>query len=490
MLSASEETAINDVADLTENDSHVLTKTLKDIRKENLNRVIFAQLNINSIRNKFDVLSTEVHGNVDILLITETKIDQSFPTRQFLMAGYSEPYRLDRNQHGGGLLVYVREDIPSHILKTRSISIEALFIEINLRKKKWLICCLYNPHKSLISKHLNEIQVVLDIQSTRYENLLFIGDFNCEYTDCKMIDFCQNYALATLIKEYTCFKNILNPTCIDLMLTNKPKSFMKSTVIESDISDFHRMTLTVMKSFFPKQKHNIIRYRDYQNFSNENFRNDLLFEISNNASKCFKENFQILAEKTFNKHAPIKSKYLRANQAPFMNKSISKAIMNRSKLRKRYLKNQNVENKFFYNRQRNFCVSLIRKTKKAYFNSIETDNIVNGKKFWQTVKPFLSDKGNVSNKITLIENDDIITNDLDLANTFNDYFVNIVPSLGISENANLVCNNNYINDPLKYIIQKYQDHPSIVSINENKPNKPLFLFNTLEENTLKTLIDT
>ena len=107
-----------------------------------------------------------------------------------------------------------------------------------------------------------------------------------------MIVFCQNYELAILIKEYTCFKNILNPTCIDVMLTNKPKSFMKSTVIESDISDFHKMTLTVMKSFFPKQKHNIIRYRDYQNFSNENFRNDLLFEISNNASKCFKKIFK------------------------------------------------------------------------------------------------------------------------------------------------------------------------------------------------------
>ena len=69
------------------------------------------------------------------------------------------------------------------------------------------------------------------------------------------------------------------------MLTNKPKSFMKSTVIKSDISDFHKMTVTVMKYFFPKQKHNIIRYRDYRNFSNESFRNDLLFEISNNASK-------------------------------------------------------------------------------------------------------------------------------------------------------------------------------------------------------------
>ena len=111
-ISDTDSLAIDETAN-SDNNDHVLTKALKDIRRENLNRVIFAQLNINSIRNKFDVLSLEVHGSVDILLITETKIDQSFPTKQFLMAGYSEPYRLDRNQHGGGLLIYVCEDIPS-----------------------------------------------------------------------------------------------------------------------------------------------------------------------------------------------------------------------------------------------------------------------------------------------------------------------------------------------------------------------------------------
>ena len=68
--------------------------------------------------------------------------------------------------------------------------------------------------------------------------------------------------------------------------------------------------------------------------------------------------------------------------------------------------------------------------------------------------------------------------------------MNIVPSLGIAENDNLLYNLDRFNDPLISIIQTYEDHPSIVSINENKPNKPLFLFNTLEENTLKTLIDT
>ena len=177
-ISDTDSLAIDETAN-SDNNDHVLTKALKDIRRENLNRVIFAQLNINSIRNKFDVLSLEVRGSVDILLITETKIDQSFPTKQFLMAGYSEPYRLDRNQHGGGLLVYVREDIPSHNLKIRSISIEALFIEINLRKKKWLLCCSYNPHKNLILTHLNDIQVILDIQSSKYKSFLLFGDFNC-----------------------------------------------------------------------------------------------------------------------------------------------------------------------------------------------------------------------------------------------------------------------------------------------------------------------
>ena len=266
---------------------------------------------------------------------------------------------------------------------------------------------------------------------------------------------------------------------------------MRSTVIESDLSDFHKMTVTVMKSVFAKQRPTIIQYRDLKNFSNENYRHDLILEISKSKSNNYlQKDFHILANKMFNKHVSIKSKYCRANQAPFMNKSISKAIMKRSRLRNKFLKNKNAQNNLLYNRQRNYCVSLIRKTKKAYFNSIETDNIVNGKKFWKTVKPFLTDKGTVSNKITLIENNEIISNDSTLANTFNDYFVNIVPALGIIENDDLLCNADYINDPLESIIKRYQNHPSIISINENRPNKPPFLFKSLENEFLMTLIDT
>ena len=65
--------------------------------KDNLNKLIFAHLNINSIRNKFELLSKQIKGNVDVLMISETKIDDSFPVGQFLIEGFCTTYRLDRN---------------------------------------------------------------------------------------------------------------------------------------------------------------------------------------------------------------------------------------------------------------------------------------------------------------------------------------------------------------------------------------------------------
>ena len=134
---------------------------LNNVRQKNSSRLIVAQLNINSLRNKFHFFSQMVKDNVDILLISETKIDSSFPTAQFNMNGFTT-YRRDRNINGGGIVLYVREDIPSSLLKIDT-SIKALYVEINVRKKKWLIGCSYIPHKGLIAKHLTEIGKDFDI---------------------------------------------------------------------------------------------------------------------------------------------------------------------------------------------------------------------------------------------------------------------------------------------------------------------------------------
>ena len=93
------------------NSDNVFT-TLRDLRIREIGRVIIATLNINSMRNKFDQLKFIIKGNIDILVITETKLDNSFPEGQFFIEGYSKPFRFDRNSHGGGIMIYVREDIP------------------------------------------------------------------------------------------------------------------------------------------------------------------------------------------------------------------------------------------------------------------------------------------------------------------------------------------------------------------------------------------
>ena len=104
---------------------------LNSLRCLNPTKVIFAHLNINSIRNKFDSLRDMVSNNIDILLISETKIDDSFPSAQFSMAGFSIPYRLDTTRFGGGVLLYVREDIPSKLLNTLPPKdIECVFIKL------------------------------------------------------------------------------------------------------------------------------------------------------------------------------------------------------------------------------------------------------------------------------------------------------------------------------------------------------------------------
>ena len=92
--------------------SGTIDAQLKLLRLRNVGQIIIAYLNINSIRNKFEALREIIASNMDISMVAETKIDSSFPRGQFLIDGFAPPYRLGRNKDGGGLLVYVRSDIP------------------------------------------------------------------------------------------------------------------------------------------------------------------------------------------------------------------------------------------------------------------------------------------------------------------------------------------------------------------------------------------
>ena len=112
---------------------------------------------------------------------------------------------------------------------------------------------------------------------------------------------------------------------------------------------------------------------------------------------------------TLNSFAPIKKKYARGNQIPIMTKNLSTEIMKRSRLRNKYLKHKTEENRLLYVQQI-INMFLLRKTKMNYYGNLNGKDIIDNKKFWKTVKSFLSDKSINSDKIHLNENGESINN--------------------------------------------------------------------------------
>ena len=136
-----------------------------------------------------------------------------------------------------------------------------------------------------------------------------------------MNTFCDNYNLISLIKQPTCQKNPNNPICTDLILSNTPRSFQSTCVIETRLSDFQLK----MKSF--RKFHLwVINYRSYKNFWNEAFRECLIEKLSKEVYVNNDEGLQRFCDinlKVLNHHAPQKIKYVRGNQMPFMKKDFA-----------------------------------------------------------------------------------------------------------------------------------------------------------------------
>ena len=162
--------------------------------------------------------------------------------------------------------------------------------------------------------------------------------------------------------------------------------------IETGLSDFHKMTISVMKIFYKKQKPNIIRYRNYKNFNNELFVNDVE-ELTSKYNEPLKfESFNNIVDKILEKHAPMKKRFVRANQAPFVNKKISKKIMKRSRLRNKFLHSKSDIDRKAYNKQCNICVTLIRQEKKNFYSNLNMRDVTDNKMFWKKVRPRFTDK--------------------------------------------------------------------------------------------------
>ena len=241
-----------------------------------------------------------------------------------------------------------------------------------------------------------------------------------------MKEFCEIYNLTSLIQELTCFKSPLNPSSIDLMLTNRPRRFQNSYTVETGLSDHHKMTITVLKTFFQKQSPTIIKYRDYKMFNVNLFCDQLLSHLTTCGDDITYDTFETTLIHLLNLYAPMKTKYVRANNGPFMNKILSKATMTKSLLRNKFLKCPSAENEYNYKKYRNYCTKLFKREKKKFYNNTDISLVTDNKKFWQTVRPLFSEKHFSNRKLILVEDDNIVSKDSAVAETMNTFFPNIV----------------------------------------------------------------
>ena len=143
--------------------SEAYNQKIQKIRSSNINRLIVGQLNINSLKSKFEGI-TNLIKHIDILVLTETKLDETFPKNQFLIHGYAPPFRHERNSNGGAVVIYTREDIPCKLLSKHDTpdDFEGIFLELNLWKVKWFLFGGYNQHKDNISNFVRQLGPIVD----------------------------------------------------------------------------------------------------------------------------------------------------------------------------------------------------------------------------------------------------------------------------------------------------------------------------------------
>ena len=305
------------------------------MRTKYSNNPIIGFLNINSVRNKIIDLRLIMERCLpDILVIEETKLNSDFKTETFQINNYQRPIRRDRNEFGGGVMQFIRKGVVCNRLPTlESLTLELICSELTVCKKKWVIFSIYRPPDAAnLELFFKELSLSLNSALDKYDNALIMGDINIDTHDtqhpghAKLISFCDVFGLSNLVKDKTCFTKG-HSSSIDVMLTNKPRCFQNTFVVETGLINYHGLVLTVMKTHIPRLKPKILKYRSYKNFDSDKFLQDVRnteFKPFTNDANLSYENLSSAFQKLVEKHAPLKTRIQRGNTAPFMSQELKK----------------------------------------------------------------------------------------------------------------------------------------------------------------------
>ena len=154
------------------------TDSIRQLKLSNPHKIILGHLNINSLRNKFELIADVIQGTFDIFLLSKSKIDESFPDKQFRLNNY-RIFRKDRNRYGAGIMFYVNENLPCKSLTIEIDNLtETIFLEVNVQSSKWLFVGCYKPPSQNEELFISNLSKTINAFSTKFDNIFLMGDFN------------------------------------------------------------------------------------------------------------------------------------------------------------------------------------------------------------------------------------------------------------------------------------------------------------------------
>ena len=389
----------------------------------------------------------------DVITINETRLDESFNDRDVRISGY-DIIRRDRNRHGGGVAIYIRNNIPyiqRHDLLVQDL--EKICVEIKKPKSKlFLISTWYRPPNSPIEL-FEKFENNLHLMENENKDLVITGDFNCDLLSTnkdartkKLTDLLDIYQLQQHIQIPT--RTTLNSkTLIDLMITKvEDTKTIDSGVIDLGISD-HNLVYICRKVSIPKQPPKIVETRQFKNFNTTAFQHDLqetfkTYSFTAEPNTAWNEWKTIFLD-VANTHAPIKTRRVKSAHAPWLTDQIKSLSYQRDDLKKKAVRLNSEYYHKAYKKCRNQVTKLIKKCKIEYFNA-KLKDCKNSKECWQTINKLLN-KHSKSTTVNKVEVNGIdITGDANIAQEFNDYFCSVGPTLA----SNIPITNT---DPLSYV---------------------------------------
>jgi hypothetical protein len=422
-------------------------------------------------------------NNIDIFCVGETKIDSSFPDNQFTISQYNM-YRTDRTNKGGGVMCFVRSIIPHRPRSDLSINkhnMESIVIDVRDPSRRSFIICMYRSPSTSPTYLCEYLNSVFEKCYAEGDIIYLIGDLNVNFIHKKheLTDLLNSFGMSNIIKGPTCFKNIEKPSLLDVIITNKPKSIASHLNYNVGISDCHNMICAATKMNAPRQTVTKVNYRSYKKFNQENFIYDVdhLINGSNEMhSNKDMETFLYDFKNIINKHAPLKTKYLKSKQAPYMNNKLRKAINVRGMLKRKYIRSPSNDTWEMYRRQRNYVTNIKRQSIKQYFHDKckNFDTTTNTKSFWDTIKPFFSRKSTCQGQtINLLHNDKVVTNTREVCEIFNTFFASFGGQTAQKQN-----------ESVEQILSSFNNHESIQNIKQQGHCSGTFSFRPVSESEM------